>query len=520
MVIATLIAAIVWQACISKICYPAWVLSVVDAAPIGKTPSGSLKDCPSHKIDVYKGPKPKIVLPMIPMQNNNTPGAFMQIGNTISLPPKSSVVKQHKDNISKTKSGKVATVFPGRGPNGSMGVDMETKRRHEERIRKQSLEQLAAMDNNTSEKDEIPVTVTRQETAFPRVPANACLDFASLRHTTFVVEAYIGKPGQKFLPILDTGSTNVWAIHPECTSAGCMEAIKYDPARSKTFKPLEAADSIVRARFVSGVVLGTLGYDDFTIGGFTVKGQLFAMMRDIPDKSTNDILTETPFNGMIGLGFKDLMVMNSEPLYQRYMKVVGAEPIFSFYYSRNGVGSAFLVGGADERLHKGPMQMMPVVPGYYWQVELEEVFVGKRKVCCDKQSYAVFDTGTAFNSMPHAAINTLLEEYPFYECNAENMNRVYAALPTIKYTFSNGVQAKLTPEQYTYESEGVCRPAFMQINVDVAGGEGYLLGSMAFMPHYYTVYYGGESPMIGIAPSNHENAPKVVAEYTSKHKKA
>ncbi|GFE54207.1 pepsin A [Babesia ovis] len=553
-------------------------LEPIDTAQVDKAIDGGDQD-----IMVYNGPRPKMVLPLIPtLRDDDAKKASSQLSNLQSIPATSLLLNLHRENLENALAGRVTHVFVGQGPNGSLGVDPLIRQRHEERLKAaqrnhviekvphvmgttlhcphdsptasddshrhgitsnktplkecsathltvatdipnisshQSNQKIAEVKSGSHETNRVHTNViTRQENIYPRLPSNAYLSFSNLRHTTFAIEAYIGTPHQKFLPMLDTGSTNVWAVHPECTSDGCVDSTKFHPEKSTTFKHMDKDKQFIRAKFVSGVVLGELGYDDFTIGGVTVKNQIFAMLRSIPDEKTNTILRTTRFDGMIGLGFKDLMAVDSEPLYQRYMKALGAEPIFSFYYSLDGENSAFMIGGADERLHIGKLQMMPVVPGYYWQVDLKEVWIGTTKVCCDGEAYAIFDTGTAFNSMPHDAIQKLLEIYAFHECDSTNVHRNFKHLPTIRYVFRDGIEAQLTPDQYTYESGGICRPAYMQINVDVGAGKGYLLGSMGFMPHYYTVYYGGSNPMIGIAPSNHKNAPQVLAEYKPKHK--
>ncbi|KAK1935857.1 putative aspartyl protease [Babesia divergens] len=501
--------AIAWQLCL-LVTFQLLLVSQVGFCirQGGADKANDEKDSP---VTFYNGQAPKKIIPLIPVTRHF--GNISQAStstDTVSLSKESDIVKSHANNWEAVSKGKVHYVYSGRGPHGSLGVDPALVRRHTERMARSNDARDGVLDAN----DSTDSVKTCHAEIFPRLPKNACLTLTNLRHTTYVIDATIGSPGQQFRPMFDTGSTNTWVVHNECSSPGCNNSMKYDPAKSTTFRRLSSDQSYVRARFVSGSVLGELGFDNFTIGGVTVKDQAFAMLRKIPDRDTNDILKNTHFSGMIGLAFPDLMVIKSDPLYERYLQALGASPIFSFYYSKDAQNSAIMFGGADANFHKSRIRMMPVVGDYYWQVRLQEVWLGDRKICCDGPAYAIFDTGTTFNSMPHEAFTHLMNIYPFTDCEEHSIKSQLSRLPSIRYVFDNGVEATLKPEQYTFVADNQCRPAYMQINVHVTDGPAYILGSMGFMPHYYTVYQGGKQPMVGIAPADHERA----ASFMSKHR--
>ncbi|CDR94504.1 aspartyl protease, putative [Babesia bigemina] len=498
---ASFLLAIVWQVCAlfsGRLALGSQVGSretqQAFAAPAGPASGNAPPET------IYSGPPPKRIVPLIPIQRDVS--RTERLSNEVSirsLSPESHLVKVHTSNWDNVAAGEVHHVFAGRGPNGSLGVDDETARRHADRNARNcgSIPISEATPASSDHVDGgVSDGVTRHEAIFPRAPGNACLSIGSLRHTVLVIEASIGSPEQRFLPMLDTGSTNVWVVHEACESDGCRGSMKYDPRKSSTFHSAPDQKSYVRAKFVSGEVLGELGFEDFTIGGVTVHSQPFAMLRRIPDVTTNDVLRATHFHGMIGLAFPDLMIVKSEPLYERYLRALDAASIFSFYYSLDGHHSAVLLGGAADDLHKGHIRMIPVVTGYYWQVELREVWLGERKVCCDGAAYAIFDTGTAFNSMPYDSFVQLMDLYLSLDSESESGQRLHD-FPIIRYVFGNGVEASLRPDQYSFVSGGVYRPAYMQINVNVADGPAYILGSVGFMPHYYTVFQGGSRPMVG-----------------------
>ncbi|GIX62749.1 pepsinogen, putative [Babesia caballi] len=467
--------------------------------PDGAGPPAPPSD-PALSEILYAGPSTKKVLPLIPMHRDVKQQASPSPPKLpLELPHDSKLAEAHAENWANVAAGNVHHVFAGRGPSGSLGVDPATKQRHADRKAAKEgdvkLQSRGGTEVGVDVVSGVTAGRTRHEEVFPRAPRNACLALENLRHTVFVIEAFVGTPAQRFLPLLDTGSTNVWVVRADCESEGCSNSLKYDPARSSTFRSAPADKSYIRTRFVSGFVLGELGSEDFTVGGVTVHNQAFAMLRHIPDKTMNNALKAAHFNGIIGMAFENLMAVKTEPLYKRYLRALQAEPIFSFYYSPHGADSAMLLGGADERLHRGAIRMMPVVPGFYWQVALREVWIGARQVCCDGPAYAVFDTGTAFNSMPHDSFARLVEMFPSVDCAGDEALQRLGALPSIRYVFGNGTEATLRPEQYSFVSGGVCRPAYLQVNVNVLDGPSYLLGSIGFMLHYYTVFQGGENPM-------------------------
>ncbi|KAK1443371.1 aspartic peptidase A1 family protein [Babesia gibsoni] len=458
---------------------------------------------------VYEGPAPKKIIPLIAIHQDSThlsqPDYHI---STVYLSSDSDPVKTHKENWENVAKGKIHYVYSGGGPGGSLGVDPQLVERHNNRIQNGETSQ----DVEESSCGSACNGITRSAEVYPHPPRNACLTLTNLRHTTHVIHAYVGMPPQEFMPMLDTGSSNTWVVHEKCMYPGCHNAMKYDPSRSMTFQKPAHGKSVVGVKFVSGVVLGDLGYENFTIGDVTVEHQAFAMLREIPDKKTNAILESTNFSGMIGMAFPDLMCTKSRPLYERYLEALDATPVFSFYFSNWARNSAVMFGGADHNFHKGKIQMLPVVGKYYWQVNLREVWIGDRKVCCDGPAYAIFDTGTMFNSMPHSAFLHLLDMYGFTKCSKLPTAEQLSNLPTIRYVFDNDVQATLEPAQYTFIAEDQCKPAYMQINVNVEDGEAYVLGSMGFMPNYYTVYQGGEQPAVGIAPADHERAGKFMSK--------
>jgi saccharopepsin len=73
--------------------------------------------------------------------------------------------------------------------------------------------------------------------------------------------------------VLDTGSSNLWVPSSKCTSIACFLHAKYDATSSSTYK---ANGSEFAIRYGSGSLEGYVSHDTMTIGGLTIKEQVFA----------------------------------------------------------------------------------------------------------------------------------------------------------------------------------------------------------------------------------------------------
>ncbi|KEG03541.1 pepsinogen, putative [Plasmodium vinckei vinckei] len=325
-----------------------------------------------------------------------------------------------------------------------------------------------------------------------------------LRDSQFVGKLLVGTPPQEIHPIFDTGSTNLWVVTTECKEESCKKVHQYNPNKSKTFRRSFVKQNL-HIVFGSGSITGTLGKDNFILGNHTIRNQIFGLVKSESSdnlNNTDNVFEYINFEGIVGLGFPGMLTAGSIPFFDNLLKQYkNMTPQFSFYISPNDETSAFIVGGINKSYYEGDIYMLPVVKEYYWEVKLDAIYVGDEKICCEEESYAIFDSGTSYNTMPSIQIDNFFKKVISKPCNEENYNDVLKDYPTIKYVFGKLV-IELLPNEYMIVNEDLCVPAYMQIDVPSEKNNAYLLGTIAFMRHYFTIFVRGQegSPsMVGVA---------------------
>ncbi|KMZ95866.1 aspartyl protease [Plasmodium vivax Mauritania I] len=324
-----------------------------------------------------------------------------------------------------------------------------------------------------------------------------------LRDSQFVGTLLVGVPPQEIHPIFDTGSTNLWVVTTDCEEESCKKVKRYNPYKSKTFRRSFIGKNL-HIVFGSGSISGSIGKETFVLGDHTVRNQTFGLVESESNDSLNgdNIFDYIDFEGIVGLGFPEMLSAGKVSFFDNLLSQnKNLSPQFSFYISPEDNTSTFLVGGVSKSFYEGSIYMLPVVKEYYWEVELDGIYVGEKKICCEEKSYAIFDTGTSYNTMPSAQMKGFFDVVPSAPCTEENYQEVLKNYPVIKYLFGDLV-IELLPEEYMILNEESCIPAYMQIDVPSEKNHAYLLGSIAFMRHYYTVFVrgaGGQPSMVGVA---------------------
>ncbi|CAA9986186.1 eukaryotic aspartyl protease, putative [Plasmodium knowlesi strain H] len=324
-----------------------------------------------------------------------------------------------------------------------------------------------------------------------------------LRDSQFVGKLLVGVPPQEIHPIFDTGSTNLWVVTTDCEEKSCKKVQRYNPYKSKTFRRSFIGKNL-HIVFGSGSISGSIGKETFVLGNHTVRNQTFGLVESESNDSLNgdNIFDYIDFEGIVGLGFPEMLSAGKVSFFDNLLKQnKNLSPQFSFYISPDDNTSTFIIGGLSKSFYQGSIYMLPVIKEYYWEVELDGIYVGEKKICCEEKSYAIFDTGTSYNTMPSAQIKNFFDVVPSVACTEENYQDVLKNYPIIKYVFGDLI-IELMPEEYMILNEDNCIPAYMQIDVPSEKNHAYLLGSLAFMRHYYTVFVrgvNGKPSMVGVA---------------------
>ncbi|KYN99182.1 plasmepsin X [Plasmodium reichenowi] len=331
-----------------------------------------------------------------------------------------------------------------------------------------------------------------------------------LRDSQFVGELLVGTPPQTIYPIFDTGSTNVWVVTTACEEESCKKVRRYDPNKSKTFRR-SFIEKNLHIVFGSGSISGSVGTDTFMLGKHLVRNQTFGLVESESNDNKNsgdNIFDYISFEGIVGLGFPGMLSAGNIPFFDNLLKQnPNVDPQFSFYISPYDGKSTLIIGGISKSFYEGDIYMLPVLKESYWEVKLDELYIGKERICCDEESYVIFDTGTSYNTMPSSQMKTFLNLIHSTACTEQNYKDILKSYPIIKYVFGELI-IELHPEEYMILNDDVCMPAYMQIDVPSERNHAYLLGSLSFMRNFFTVFVRGTESrpsMVGIARAKSKN---------------
>ncbi|KAK6149732.1 hypothetical protein DH2020_017257 [Rehmannia glutinosa] len=219
-------------------------------------------------------------------------------------------------------------------------------------------------------------------------------------------EIGIGSPPQKFTVIFDTGSSNLWVPSAKCYfSVPCFFHSKYKSSQSSTYKKNGKSAAI---QYGTGAISGFFSEDNVKVGDLVVKGQEFIEATREPSVT----FLVAKFDGILGLGFKEISVGNATPVWYNMVKQgLVKEPVFSFWLNRNlkeEEGGELVFGGVDPNHYKGKHTYVPVTQKGYWQFEMGDVLIdGKESGYCSGGCSAIADSGTSLLAGPTTVVTMI-----------------------------------------------------------------------------------------------------------------
>jgi hypothetical protein len=141
----------------------------------------------------------------------------------------------------------------------------------------------------------------------------------NFRNVQYFGEITIGTPPQKFLVVFDTGSSNIWVTGKDCRLPQCRaRRATFDPAASSTF---QRKGQNFRIEYGSGPVEGVYDKDTVSIGGISLPSTTFGQV------SLFNWGDGMQFDGVLGLGYKELSKNNVTPPFYDMFKVVLVDPV-------------------------------------------------------------------------------------------------------------------------------------------------------------------------------------------------
>lgn len=146
----------------------------------------------------------------------------------------------------------------------------------------------------------------------------------------------------------------------------------------------------------------------------------------------------------------------------------------------------------------------------YWEVEVEDIYFGKKPQNLCKGCRVAVDTGTSELAGPSEVISQLETRLQVNDC--KNVD----ALPYLGFAV-RGPNGKpkilsLSPKEYTSEiSFGSCSLSLMNLDVPPPKGPLFVFG-IPFLQKYYTVY-DHENSRVGFAVAKHQDeTPETLLE--------
>ncbi|CAL8578251.1 hypothetical protein XPA_004043 [Xanthoria parietina] len=200
--------------------------------------------------------------------------------------------------------------------------------------------------------------------------------------------------GQPMMMNFDTGSSDLWVFSTGLPAEQqALGQSVFDPAKSRTFKPLQGASWKITYGDES-FAGGTVGTDTVDIGGAKVEGQAIEMATTVADS----FLEDTRADGLVGLAFGTINTVKPQKQKTFFENVMPSLdlPVFTANLRHHEVGS-YEFGKIDASKFEGPITYTPIDASRgFWQVESKSFAVGKEGETQTNPNAtpAIIDTGT------------------------------------------------------------------------------------------------------------------------------
>ena len=311
--------------------------------------------------------------------------------------------------------------------------------------------------------------------------------------STFYAPVQIGTPSQTINLILDTGSSDIWAI---------QNHNNWTPASSSTF---ENSTTAFQISYGSGDVQGTLAQESITLAGHTSSSQTFAVATYV----TSGLL-DADVDGIMGFGFRDLSTSQATPFWQssgasEFGFYLQPDTTTSFNAGNQVYGGEFTLGGTNTSLYQGDVNWSDVVDETYWLITLGGITIGGANISLSGTNKVAVDTGTTLIGAPTAVVDAIYAQIP--GATALSSNNGYYQFPcstTVNATMHFGDQEYLLSGEDVIagaiDTQGVnCMGSFFSIGSDDDDELQYILGD-TFLTKVYSIYDNtGSTARVGFA---------------------
>jgi len=290
----------------------------------------------------------------------------------------------------------------------------------------------------------------------------------------------IGTPPQEFKVIFDTGSGNLIVPSSECNGAGCKPHHKYQKSSSNTAMAVtnENGESSSEITFGTGQISGDFFKDQMCIGeNMCFEGNFIAATQE-----STEPFQEIPFDGIMGLGFKDLSMgagFNIVDDLQAKGNLPGGQ--FSFYLTDGG-DSEVTFGGYRPEYLASDIVYAPVKVESWWQVGMDDIcFNNVPQKLCNGDCEVAVDTGTSMLAGPSDLVDKLSSKVNVKD-DCSNFNE----LPNLGFQMGDKV-LNLKPDDYVDRDGSSCSFSLMALDVPPPKGPVFIFGD-PFLRRFVTIF--------------------------------
>lgn len=308
----------------------------------------------------------------------------------------------------------------------------------------------------------------------------------------------IGTPPQEFKVIFDTGSGNLIVPSSECNGAGCKPHHKYTKSASNTAQAVtnENGESSSEITFGTGQISGDFFKDQMCIGeNMCLEGNFIAATQE-----STEPFQEIPFDGIMGLGFKDLSMgagFNIVDDLQAKGNLPGGQ--FSFYLTDGG-DSEVTFGGYRPEYLASDIVYAPVKVESWWQVGMDDIcFNNVPQKLCDGDCEVAVDTGTSMLAGPSDLVDKLSNKV-----NVKDDCSNFDELPNLGFQMGDKV-LNLKPDDYVDRDGSSCSFSLMALDVPPPKGPVFIFGD-PFLRRFVTIFDRAKSRVGFAVAKNGDNA--------------
>lgn len=333
-----------------------------------------------------------------------------------------------------------------------------------------------------------------RQTTHHRMGHHSLFAMEVIHKTAYWGTVTMGTPPQEFKVIFDTGSGNLILPAKSCDMEGCNPHKKYDASSSSSSAQVvnEKGEGSTEISFGTGDITGDYYKDKFCLGS-----SLCSEVRFIAStEQSASPFSETPFDGILGMGFKDLSMGEGFNIVDD-LSSGGQLPQSTFAVFLTDDGSSEITfGGYRPEMLASDIVWADVDRESYWQVGVDDItFNNKETGLCDGGCQVAVDTGTSMLAGPSDLVDKLSSKLA-----AKDDCSNFASLPNIGFKIGNKV-LNLAPEDYMDKSSGDCSFSLMSLDVPPPKGPLFIFGD-PFLRRFVTIY-DRAGPKVGFAVAKH-----------------